>query len=164
MVDLRRVAERYYFHPDTNGSSSLKKVLPAVMKSSAVLKALYGIPAYGTADMPSLNFTSPMVWWQESDQGVIDPYKLLPPVLPDMDVEEQERQENSLPPEIREGGSAMAAFALLQDTDICADKRLLVERSLKRYCELDTLAMVMMMQSMAAFSRSVYAKPLRFES
>lgn len=147
MVDLRRVAEHYYFHPDTNGSSSLKKVLPAVMKSSSSLKALYGKPVYGTAEMPSLNFTSPMVWWQESDQGVIDPYKLLPPVFPEMDVEEQERQENSLPPEIREGGSAMAAFALLQESSVQAEKRNYIVGALLRYCELDTLAMVMTLQS-----------------
>lgn len=147
MVDLRRVAERYYFHPVTNGSSSLKKVLPAVMKSSAGLKAFYGTTVYGTEEMPSLNFTSPMVWWQECDQGVIDPYKLLPPVLPDMDVEEQERQENSLPPEIREGGSAMAAFALLQEGSVQADTRNYIVGALLRYCELDTLAMVMTLQA-----------------
>ncbi len=147
MVDLRRIAERYYFHPDTGGSSSLKKVLPAVMKSSASLKAIYGSPVYGTAEMPSLNFTSPVVWWQEAEHGVVDPYKLLPPVFQELDVEEQERQENSLPQEIREGGSAMAAFALLQSSDLRASENADIISALLRYCELDTLAMVMTLQA-----------------
>lgn len=147
MVDLRRIAERYYFHPDTGGSSSLKKVLPAVMKSSASLKAIYGSPVYGTAEMPSLNFTSPVVWWQEAEHAVVDPYKLLPPVFPELDVQEQERQENSLPPEIREGGSAMAAFALLQSSELRASERAEIVAALLRYCELDTLAMVMTLQA-----------------
>ncbi len=147
MVDLRRIAERYYFHPDTSGSSSLKKVLPAVMKSSASLKTMYGSPVYGTADMPSLNFTSPVVWWKEAEGGVVDPYKLLPPVFPELGVEEQERQENGLPPEIREGGSAMAAFTLLQSSELKALEREDIIGALLRYCELDTLAMVMTFQA-----------------
>ncbi len=154
MVDLRRIAERYYFHPDTGGSSSLKKVLPAVMKSSASLKAIYGAPVYGTAYMPSLNFTSPMVWWQESEQGVLDPYKLLPPVFPEMDLDEQERQENSLPPEIREGGSAMAAFAVLQESGLSADTKKVISDALLRYCELDTLAMVMTLQAFQQYTKA----------
>ena len=39
MVDLCELAKRCFFHPDTAGSCSLKRVLPAVMKSSPVLQA-----------------------------------------------------------------------------------------------------------------------------
>ena len=35
MVDLCDLAGKAYFHPDTKGSSSIKKVLPAMLKGSA---------------------------------------------------------------------------------------------------------------------------------
>jgi len=56
MVDLCKLAERYYFHPSTKGSSSLKKVLPALMQSSPFLRDMYRHSTYGTAAMPSLNY------------------------------------------------------------------------------------------------------------
>ena len=47
MVDLCDIAEKFYFHPSTKGSNSLKKVLPALMKSSIVLRETYGKATYG---------------------------------------------------------------------------------------------------------------------
>ena len=38
MVDLCDLAGKAYFHPDTQGSSSIKKVLPAILKGSDLLK------------------------------------------------------------------------------------------------------------------------------
>ena len=38
MVDLCVLAAKAYFHPDTKGSSSIKKVLPAILKGSDQLK------------------------------------------------------------------------------------------------------------------------------
>jgi Domain of unknown function(DUF2779) len=66
MVDLCKLAKRHFFHPDTRGSSSLKKVLPALMRSSKLLRETYGRPLYGSADMPSLNSTEPTCWWVDS--------------------------------------------------------------------------------------------------
>ena len=51
------------------------------MRSSAFLRGTYGQPVYGTARMPSLNFAEPVVWWQERDDEVCDPYRLLPPIF-----------------------------------------------------------------------------------
>lgn len=57
MVDLCKMAEHFYFHPLTKGSCSIKKVLPAVLKSSALLRERYSIPMYGAeAGLSSLNF------------------------------------------------------------------------------------------------------------
>ena len=41
MVDLCDLAGKAYFHPDTKGSSSIKKVLPAILKGSDLLKDRY---------------------------------------------------------------------------------------------------------------------------
>lgn len=47
MVDLCELAAKTYFHPDTKGSSSIKKVLPAILNSSDELKAKYSRQVYG---------------------------------------------------------------------------------------------------------------------
>ena len=49
MVDLCDLAGKAYFHPDTQGSSSIKKVLPAILKGSDLLKDRYSRPVYGIA-------------------------------------------------------------------------------------------------------------------
>ncbi len=150
MVDLCQLAERLYFHPDTQGSSSLKKVLPALMKSSPTLRALYAEPRYGSPAMPSLNLKQGMAWWVERTGRVLDPYKLLPPVFEDLDAEAQERLDSQLAPDLANGGAAMAAYACLQFEDLGAAERERIKAALLRYCELDTLAMVMVVQAFLA--------------
>lgn len=146
MVDLCRMAEKFYFHPDTKGSSSLKKVLPALMKSSAALKRLYGTASYGEAGT-SLNLTSPIAWWQEKDGVVVDPYGLLPAVFEDVSPSEVDALEVGVDDELKEGGAAMAAYARLQFEDLSTAQRAAICKALLRYCELDTLAMVMAVQA-----------------
>jgi len=147
MVDLCKLAERYFFHPATKGSSSLKKVLPALMRSSGVLRDIYGQPTYGSPAIRSLNLTQPMCWWIETEAGVCDPYDLLPPVFDDMSRDEMNAVAHSLPPELQEGGAAMSAYARLQFEQLEPAHRSAIERALLRYCELDTLAMVMAVQA-----------------
>lgn len=152
MVDLCRLAEKFYFHPATRGSSSLKKVLPALMASSEVLRSLYSDPVYGTTAMPSLNVKEGegIAWWVHRDGRVLDPYDLLPPVFGDVTREEQERIEGGLAAELQDGGAAMAAYAKLQFEDLPDAQRRSIEAALLRYCELDTLAMVMAVQAWTA--------------
>jgi hypothetical protein len=145
MVDLCRLAEKFYFHPSTKGSNSLKKVLPAVMSSSNLLRDTYSSPWYGPGI--SLNFDSPIAWWQAKDGVILDPYKLLPPVFNDIPVEEIEALEDGLSEDLREGGAAMSAYARLQFEDMPDFQRQSIRSALLRYCELDTLAMVMVMQA-----------------
>jgi hypothetical protein len=148
MVDLCKLAERYYFHPSTRGSSSLKKVLPALMCSSPVLREIYGQPIYGTAAMPSLNLSEGFTWWVAQDGQVCDPYDLLPRVFSDVSRKEQDALDAALAaPELQDGGAAMAAYARLQHEDMDQGDRRSIEKALLRYCELDTLAMVMAVQS-----------------
>jgi hypothetical protein len=147
MVDLCKIAEKYYFHPATKGSCSIKKVLPAVFQSSKVLRDLYSNAGYGTSrGISSLNFTE-WTWWRPGSKGdgPIDPYKLLPCVFA--------ATEGLLPSnpdtdeELANGGAAMNAYARLQYEKLGAQERSHLEAALLKYCELDTLAMVMILQS-----------------
>jgi hypothetical protein len=47
---------------------------------------------------------------------------------------------------IAEGGAAATAYARLQFEDIKPETRVKINAALLRYCELDTLAMVMIVQ------------------
>lgn len=146
MVDLCDLAEKFYFHPSTKGSTSLKKVLPALMASSAFLRDQYGKPTYGGPGF-SLNFEQPIAWWQTRDGVVIDPYSLLPPVFDDVSQQETEAIEGGLSEDLQEGGAAMAAYGRLQFEDLPAARRETIRAALLRYCELDSLAMVMAVQA-----------------
>ncbi len=145
MVDLRDLVFSYYYHPMTEGSNSLKDLLPAMLHSSSYLKELYGQPIYGTK-IKSLNFKDKR-WVELDDSGVIkDPYDLLPPMF--------EGISNSLldslileeDAELQDGGAAMIAYAQMQFTQMTEEERKLIGNALLQYCELDTLAMVMIVQ------------------
>lgn len=155
MVDLALLARQAFFHPTTAGSSSIKKVLPAVLRSSDYLRERYSEPVYGAdGGIPSRNFTN-HACWQDAGGGVpMDPYHLLPPVFSDIpreQIEALELDESSL---LAEGGSAMVAFGRLQFTDVAPEERASIEAALLRYCELDTLAMVMIYEAWREWVRN----------
>lgn len=153
LVDLCRLAERAFFHPATKGSNSIKKVLPAVMQSSDYLKQRYSQPIYGAkGGIPSLNFVD-QVWWQEAQGTVVDPYRLLPPVFSDLPREVVDALEADDDLEIAQGGAATTAYARLQFEDIAPQERRSIEAALLRYCELDTLAMVMAYEAWRDWAR-----------
>jgi len=148
MVDLRVLATKGYFHPSTKGSSSIKKVLPAVLQSSTFLRKKYSQPIYGVeGGLRSLNFKE-VTWWEAGPDGQVgDPYGKLKTYLDDMlgDLSEEVQDEERY--EIAEGGAASTAYARLQFENIDGKKRELIKRALLRYCELDTLAMVMIVEA-----------------
>jgi len=154
MVDLCRLAEKAFFHPATKGSNSIKKVLPAVMQSSDHLKRRYAQPIYGTkGGIPSLNFVD-QVWWQLADGAVVDPYRMLPPVFTDLPREVVDALEADEDLEITQGGAATTAYARLQFDDVAMQERRSIEAGLLRYCELDTMAMVMVYEAWREWCRS----------
>ncbi|MEZ4815531.1 MAG: DUF2779 domain-containing protein [Bdellovibrionota bacterium] len=140
MIDMCEMVKRFYYNPLTKGSNSIKKVLPAILNSSTFIQERYSKPIYG-AQFGSKNYEN-WSWIKKNTQGkVLDPYKLLPPVFTEFDLEELDSvvTENSL----ADGGAAMTAYARMQFTemsDLEADR---VTRALLKYCELDTFAMVM---------------------
>jgi hypothetical protein len=156
LVDMGRplVAQAAFF-AGAEGRSSIKKVLQAVLAQSDYLKARYGRPVYGTPDMPSLNFPPGTVWWQEQEGIVRDPYTLLGQLLPDVEVDRlaQEAEAEEASAFIANGGAAMMAYAELQRADLPPPERERLEKQLKRYCELDTLAMVMVYEALRDWVR-----------
>ncbi len=139
MVDLAEMARKHYFHPSTQGSCSIKKVLPAVMQSSDFLRRTYSQPIYGSDQkVPSQNFKG-VAWWKQSADGrIVDPYKFLVGEL-GADGEEAEK--------INQGGAASNAYLRLQFEDLQPETRNSLRKGLLRYCELDTLAMGFVLQS-----------------
>ena len=156
MVDLCELAAKTYFHPDTKGSSSIKKVLPAILNSSDELKAKYSRQVYGApGGMPSLNFASKegFAWIDVSADGkVSDPYGRLKAMARDMLPEgvNVEAGDDSI---IAEGGAAATAYSRLQFEQMDAQTRDRIKSALLRYCELDTLAMSMIVEAWQADCR-----------
>ena len=148
MVDLCDLSQRYFCAPGTMGSSSLKKVLPALMRTSSALRDLYGTATYAGPAMPSLNLTEPVAWWvADADGQPRDPYDLLPRVFEDLSPKEEQDLDDSISSDLQDGGAAMAAYARLQQEALPDGTRRSIEQALLRYCELDTLAMVMAVQA-----------------
>lgn len=148
MIDLWALVKRYYYAPDTNGSNSIKKVLPAVLAHSKFLKNLYSQPIYGAVGgISSKNFKN-KIWLKIDANQVVDPYKQLPKMFQDVSDEDFQKLCNlDLDEELREGGAAMTAYARLQFEDLPDVARQGMKSALLRYCELDTLAMVMIYQA-----------------
>lgn len=145
MVDLCELVKRYYYDPNMNGSNSIKKVLPAILKDSNFLATKYCNPVYGTNEgIKSLNFQK-WTWLKRDTSGQIaDPYKLLPPIFSDEEMEIIEPIVNAS--EIADGGTAMMAFAMMQFTEMTDAEAKKIQDSLLKYCELDTFAMVMIFE------------------
>ena len=144
MVDLNELALRCYFHPMTQARTSIKKILPAVLSTSELLKADYSQPIGSSP--ASLNFPEDFIWFEKTPDGVSDPYALLKRFAERKfkELNTQISEENLL---IADGGAASMAYARLQFEKMPASERPMIEESLLRYCELDTLAMVMIMKA-----------------
>lgn len=141
MVDLRVVILDYYYNPLTKGSNSIKAVLPAVLNSCDYLKHKYANPI-SKINMTSLNFEGHHTWIQFKDQTVANPYSLLPPIFTGQDQKQLDQFISGLD-KISDGGAALTAYSKLQFVDMSEDERESIKKSLLKYCELDTLAMVM---------------------
>lgn len=141
MIDLFQVVRNYYFHPEMNGSLSIKAVLPAVLNTSEVIKRKYVKPI-SDINLTSKNFPQEYVFLQFEDGKAISPYKALPSVYENWS---QEQLDSALANigDIADGGTALTAYAKLQFEDVTQEERDALESALLRYCEIDTLAMVM---------------------
>jgi hypothetical protein len=146
MIDLLEIVKKAYYHPLMHGSNSIKFVLPAVLHESAYLKERYGMPIYGSAGgIPSRNFKD-YIWAHKNAQGtIVDPYRQLPAVFDGIDPEVFERFLSDSD-EIANGGAAMIAFGMMQFTEMTELEVQKLSQALLRYCELDTLAMVMIIE------------------
>ena len=139
MIDLCAVIIKYYYNPHTKGSNSIKKVLPAVFKSSPFVREKYSKPIKEIG-LSSRNFKPNKVWLQEVEGLVKDPYYTLPKPFEEWDAEAEVVSELE---ELNDGGAALMAYGKIQYTDMSENERELIKQALLKYCELDTLAMVM---------------------
>jgi hypothetical protein len=140
MEDLYELVLNHFYSLHAGGSNSIKDILPAVIRSSEFLRHKYGQPIYATEQIPSLNFREPHAWIRE-DKGY-NPYQTLPSLPEAAEHVQLELNDSSLN-ELKDGGAAMVAYAKLQFSDIPKEERALYRDALLRYCELDTMAMVM---------------------
>lgn len=143
MIDLYELVLSGFYHPAMKGSNSIKQVLPAAIESSAYLQTKYSKPIYGTSIYPSLNLKD-HIWLKQNDNGKwISPYKTLPSIFSGIDSDILDELNIEPGEELSDGGAAMMAYAKMQFTEMSDKERQLYHNALLRYCELDTLAMVM---------------------
>jgi hypothetical protein len=122
ILDMNKLAGKFYFHPLMSGRTSIKVVLPSVLKatgSESIKKWLRNENLFN-----------------ETEHGITDPYKL----LEDRIIHETSNQIVT----VKNGGDAMAAYRDMMygiSKDLPAAKQTYNE-ALKQYCKLDTLAMV----------------------
>ena len=143
MVDLCQVVDRYYFHRDMGGRTSIKKVLPAILNDSTYLQDRYSnsINNLGISSLARGNYVLVL---KDADGKVIDPYKSLPPVFDDVKIEVDPEEDGIvIEGELCEGGAAMIAYSRLQFSEVTEYQRKQTSEALLRYCELDTFAMVL---------------------
>lgn len=139
MQDLWELVLSYYYSPQAKGSNSIKEILPAAIHDSGFIRRKYSQPIYGTSDIPSLNFKNHQ--WITAESG-FNPYKTLPAVLAGYDNDMLDEFVPAID-DVRDGGAAMMAYAYLQFTDVPPLQKEQIRKALLRYCELDTMAMVM---------------------
>lgn len=141
MVDMWEIVKRYYYDPATNGSNSIKQVLPAILNSSTFLQDKYSKPIYGSSDgIPSLNFKD-WQWIRFKGEKVVNPYKMLPKMF--QGISDKDMRILSDDDELRDGGAALTAYARMQFEEMSDYEREEIRKALLKYCELDTMAMVM---------------------
>ncbi|MBX3007669.1 MAG: DUF2779 domain-containing protein [Melioribacteraceae bacterium] len=146
MVDLWDLVLRFYYSPNAKGSNSIKAILPAIISESDFLKDKYSKPIYGRNKLVhSLNFDEHI--WIDPFKNY-DPYKTLPKLFDDYSIEELDKLSESIGEfkEVADGGAAMTAYNYLQFSYVPDDQRERLKNGLLRYCELDTMAMVMILE------------------
>jgi len=152
MVDLWDIEKRYYYNPLTRGSNSLKEVLPASINSSLYLLKKYS-QSIGDINLTSKNFSDDHIWLKQENGNVLNPYKLLPPVFENWTEDALENILSEIEG-IADGGAAMTTYSKMQYTDMTQKEIDELSVALLKYCELDTLAMVMVYEH---FKELVYA-------
>ncbi|MEX2572776.1 MAG: DUF2779 domain-containing protein, partial [Balneolaceae bacterium] len=133
-LDLNRMTRDFYYNREMNSGLGLKQVLMSTLKISRHLQNLYGEAVDFDGD--SLRLV------QKRDGNLVDPYSLI-------------QDEHMI---IDEGSSAMHAW-LYTKTPYCGEQtRKQIQKALRRYCMLDSLALVMIYQHWAHLVQHVPAE------
>ena len=147
MVDMADLVRKVYYSPHAGGSNSIKRILPAIIDDCPSVAERFAQPdLYGKGKAySSRNFDS-HVWIH--DEKNRDPYKTLLPLTSFEGISDEELFDDL--GEVADGTAAMTAYNKLQWSFIGEAERLALRDALLQYCELDTLAMVMLMQGLMA--------------
>ncbi len=121
IVDMCALAKDGYFHPEMKGSLSIKYVLPAIWRNNAELREVPWFRKYAAT----------------TGGAVLNPYATLPP-LPIGEKDEL----------VTDGTGAMRAYQamLYGEESVDAKTKDNSKRLLLQYCELDTMAMVIIFE------------------
>ncbi len=141
MIDMCDLVKKYFYDSYMKGSNSIKVVLPAVIKICELVNKKYS-KKIGEINMTSLNFSNDHVWIQD---GNLDPYSSLP--IPDFSTITKPVGDIN---KLNNGGDALTAYAKIQYLEMSSQERKIIKESLLKYCELDTLAMVMIYEFFAS--------------
>lgn len=150
MVDLHRLVQEGYYSKVAGGSISLKYILPAILNDAPGVAAHFSQAGiFGGPAVTSLNhkLEDGHIWLQPARGN--DPYKTLPPIFQGERASLNEMLarlagDDGEETAINQGGLAMTAWNFTQFAGISAAERTAIKDALLRYCELDTLAMVML--------------------
>ena len=102
--------------------------------------------------LENLNFEDNKVWLETMGNMTINPYKLLPELFSEWTIDSKTKLISGLQ-NISDGGAALTAYGKLQFTEMTEEERLGISNSLLKYCELDTLAMVMIYEHFKFITR-----------
>ena len=141
MIDMCDLVKKYFYDSYMKGSNSIKVVLPAVIKICEFVSNKYS-KKIGEINTTSLNFSNDHVWIQD---GNLDPYSSLP--IPDFSTITKPVGDIN---KLNNGGDALTAYAKIQYLEMSSQERKIIKESLLKYCELDTLAMVMIYEFFAS--------------
>ena len=116
-VDMNDLTLQYYFHPDMKGKTSIKKVLPAIWNNNPYLHSIPWFKKYAPDSGAGLN-----------------PYDMLAPVISVLEEAEV----------VKDGTGAMRAYHELMfgAESKHPERKAQLVKLLLQYCELDTMAMV----------------------
>ena len=142
MVDLWDIVKKYYYNPLTKGLNSIKYVLPAILNTSKFLQNKYSKPIRDIR-LSSLNLSDNHVWLEIRGGIIENPYKKLPKLFEEWSEEELDSLVSGME-ELADGGAALTAYGKMQYTDISEKELQELSTALLKYCELDTLAMVIL--------------------
>lgn len=149
MIDLCDLVQRFTFDPRVNGKTSIKKFLLAIVNESKYLQQKYSKPIYGSSDaIKSRNFKD-KVWIVEENGVFCDPYTCLPKIEIAGDVEISDQDDDNFfdSDKLNEGSVASIAYLYMQYCDMSEKERRDLTKALLCYCELDTFAMVMIVEA-----------------
>ena len=149
MQDMLKLVKDNYYHREMGGSNSIKSVLPSILTVSNHIKDRYSKPlGYGN------NLSEQVIWQMNENTGKpYDPYKILPDTYQGLDLPKGKTLFKDA--KVQDGSGALIAYGKLQFTEMLEEEKIALINALLQYCELDTLAMVLIYEHWLSIKEDV---------